>query len=93
MSALTTLTARDRDMLGELAAACRHHQAHGYLDGWARPLDCGGHNGSDHSYRLSRLVKLGLAEARQRSVWMSRGSKVYRITAAGLAALPARPGR
>lgn len=48
-------------------------------------------DGSDHSYRLSKLAKLGLAENRQRMAHMSRGSKVYRITDAGRRALSGDP--
>ena len=82
------LTERDLEILRELDAANRNHARYGFMGGWARPLDCGGSNGSDHSYRLAKLVKLGLAESRQRSGFMSRGSKVYRVTEAGLTLLP-----
>lgn len=57
------------------------------------PIDCGGSNGSDHSYRFSRLVKMGFAEHRKRGMeWGKaptrwRGSKMYRPTEAGRAAL------
>lgn len=54
------------------------------------PLDCGGSNGSDHSYRLTKLVKMGLAEHRKRGCpWGKyptrgyRGSKLYRPTDLG----------
>lgn len=55
------------------------------------PMECGGMNGSDHSYRLTKLVKLGLAEHRKGLKWgeastQFRGSKKYRPTAAGRAA-------
>ena len=88
------LTARDGEVLSELNAACKN-----YMDvtgnDWVRPLDCGGSNSSDHSYRLAKLARMGLAEQKQRwgSVRMPRGSKVYRITEAGSAALRAREGR
>lgn len=87
---MSTLNERDMGVLAELEAACRNHAKYGYLDGWARPLDCGGSNGSDHSYRLSKLAKVGAAEAKQRMPWAGRGSKVYRITDAGLALLSSR---
>ena len=45
---MSTLNERDMGVLAELEAACRNHAKYGYLDGWARPLDCGGSNGSDH---------------------------------------------
>ena len=54
------------------------------------PIDCGGTDGSDHSYRFSKLVKLGLAETRKRGLgWgqkaskRCRGSNVYRPTPLG----------
>lgn len=78
------LIERDAEVLNELR---------GCMDmglPWARPMDCGGSNGSDHSYRLNKLAKMGLAETEQRSAWaVSRGSKKYRITDAGRAALRA----
>jgi hypothetical protein len=70
------------EVLNELRA-CADHGIE-----WARPLDCGGSNGSDHSYHLSKLAKAGLAESRARNSWAhSRGSKEYRITEAGRRAL------
>ena len=51
--------------------------------GWFRPLDLGGHNGSHHSYTLTRLVKKGLVERKQRSSHQSRPSYVYRALEAG----------
>jgi len=82
------LLARDREVLNEL---CACHDSR-YPMEWARPLDCGGSNGSDHSYRLSKMAKAGLVEARQRSAFGTRGAKVYRITDAGRAALAAANG-
>ena len=86
------MTERDREILAELIAAYDQAERHGW-DGVA-PMDCGGSDGSDHSYRLSKLAKLGLAEQKYRgldwgvkparSIW--RGSKLYRPTAAGRAA-------
>lgn len=55
------------------------------------PIDCGGTDSSDHSYRFTKLVRLGLAEHRKRGCdWGQsprrvRGSKVYRPTPRGLA--------
>lgn len=61
------------------------------FDGVA-PIDCGGSNSSDHSYRFTKLTKLGLAEHRKRGFpWGRapsrgyRGSKVYRPTELGRA--------
>lgn len=57
---------------------------------WARPLDIGGHSRSRHSYILSKLIRWGLVEARQRSPLAGRrGSKEYRITDQGREALSA----
>lgn len=54
----------------------------GFYDG-VTPQDCGGFNGSDHSYRLTKLVKLGLAEHRKGPTWGKastryKGAKKYR---------------
>ena len=80
------LAARDREILLELDAAYRNLKSLG-LQGWCRPMDVGGVNGSDHSYRLTKLARLGFAEQQQRGPQMSRGSKCYRITEAGRLAL------
>lgn len=50
---------------------------------WARPMDIGGRDGSDHSAVLKRLVRKGYVEKRRRNTWMnmlgsSRGSYEYR---------------
>lgn len=91
------LAERDRDMLGDLISAYDQRAKFGWpeklrgdgvWDGVA-PLDCGGTNGSDHSYRLTKLCKLGLAEARKgASEWGKfstryKGSKKYRPTDRG----------
>ena len=47
-----------------------------------RPMDIGGYDGSSHSAALSQLVRKGLVESRVRSTGV-RGSKLYRLTAAG----------
>jgi hypothetical protein len=82
----------DREFLADLIFGYRQtlpYRAPPY-DG-AAPIDCGGTNCSDHSYRFTKLVKLGLAEHRKRGLpWGSaptnrRGSKVYRPTPLGLA--------
>ena len=84
-------TQRDMDVLGELRAATDNYIQIG-CDGFVRPLDCGGSDSSDHSYRLTKLAKRGLAEVAVRSSGV-RGSKVYRITDAGRSALPPAPVR
>lgn len=72
---------RDLEVLHDLSVSKGE-----YEDGWCRPLDIGGHDGSDHSYRLTRLVHAGLADQRQRGALVgSRGSKSYRINDAGRA--------
>lgn len=94
MSSPSRLTERDLETLIELAgfadAFARTPQY--YPRGWARPMDIGAHNGSHHSYTLSRLVALGLAERRYRNgatnVRYARGSYEYRITEAGKALIP-----
>lgn len=82
---MAKLMSRDVEVLEDLDSACTA------MD-WARPLDCGGFNSSDHSYRLSKLERMGYAESRQRRAWMTRGSKEYRITSSGRAALRAKQG-
>lgn len=82
---MVSLTERDIEILRDLEAAQKNYAACGKPEAWMRPLDCGGSNGSDHSYRLSKLVKNGLAKSRQRSFLRGRrGSKEFRTTDAGL---------
>jgi hypothetical protein len=79
MSERVKLTKRDLEVLHDLAAG---------PDAWVRPMDLGGRDGSDHSYRLSKLSRLGLVDARPRSTWANqRGSKEYRLNDAGRRAL------
>jgi hypothetical protein len=98
---MNVVTERDLEVLCDLVYVCDAHlpnNIHGYQspcpqttrgDG-ASPLDCGGSNGSDHSYRLTKLARRGYAEHRQRGAeWgdvrtgNARGSKVYRPTDKG----------
>ena len=53
-----------------------------------RTTDLGGADGSRRSVVLAQLERKGLIESRQRRPYTSgtRGSKIYRLTAAGLAA-------
>lgn len=93
------LTERDREVLAELEATNRSMAQFGFR--WATPLECGGGSRSDHSYRLSKLCRLGLAVRKQRGAGddmigkgprafgMSRGSWCYRITEAGIALVTA----
>lgn len=75
----------------------KEHDEHIHEVG-ARPMDVGGHDGSDHSGRLFRLACLGLVELKSLVAWRSgpevypkprlgkggRGSRRFRITEAGL---------
>lgn len=63
------LTPRQEEVLNELPD-----------EGWWRPMDIGGRDGSDHSAVLASLVKKGLAERKHRggAVHISRASYVYR---------------
>jgi hypothetical protein len=85
------LSESEDQVLRELDVFCRHMddmRTQGYrVRVWARPMDVGGRDGSNHSSILSRLAQKGLAERRQRSATGSRGSWVYRITDEGKAAL------
>ena len=78
------LIERDLEVLDDLSYACGM-----FGDGWCRPLDVGGSDGSDHSYRLNKLFHLGCVEHRQRGTLGSgrRGSKVYRISELGRSTL------
>ena len=74
-------TERDIEVLEDLDAACRNYVQIG-CEPWVQPIDCGGTNGSDHSYRLQKLSRMQLATKRRRGGW-SRGSWSYTITDAG----------
>lgn len=84
------LTERDWETLNDLRATCDSHLKQGYRDGWAAPLDCGGSNGSHHSYTLHKLAKCGVAERKKYARLRDKGSCTYRINDAGRAALKAR---
>jgi len=72
--AAPTLTDRQLDVLWQVDET------------WLRPMDMGGRDGSDHSAVLAALVRKGLVERKQRGGSYSRGSYLYRITEAGVAA-------
>jgi hypothetical protein len=77
------LSGDERELLTTLRDECDHRATHG-ASWWVRPMDLGGHDGSNHSYILSKLVKKGFADARQRGALVqSRGSKEYTISRAG----------
>jgi hypothetical protein len=83
------LSERDFEILEELRFTNRESRC---PMEWARPLDIGGGSNSDHSPRLSKLERYGMVESRQRSAHMTRGSKQYRITDAGVAAIKMHMG-
>src|SRR5262249_25705193 len=60
--AMKPLTARDIDTLGELEAATANFMKLDLKDGWVMPMDCGGSNGSHHSYTLHKLAKRGFCD-------------------------------
>ena len=77
---------RDQETLSALRRATERNAGPG-RNGWVRPMDIGGRNGSHHSATLSRLVKLGFAEERRRccsvigALGSSRAGKLYRYRA------------
>lgn len=85
---LMPLTDRDIQSMWELAPSCIDEPIK-----WHTPLEAGAHNGSHHSNTFMKLNKHGYVDYKQR--WSpdeemnkprrmgSRGSKVYRISAAG----------
>ncbi len=82
----------DRSILIALNDWCSRQRRLGRLD-FARPMDVGGRGASGHSQALTRLVKLGFVERRERTdtgdyiVTRSRVSWEYRVTAEGTAKL------
>lgn len=84
------LTERDIDTLGELEAATDNHVRLNYREGWVMPLDCGGSNGSHHSYTLHKLAKRGLCDRKKYGGRRDKGSCRYRINDAGTAFLAER---
>jgi hypothetical protein len=84
----------EREMLGDLGWFAAHPEQTHYQNGWCRPMDLGGSNGSPHSGTLGRMVKRGWVERWNRAMFGgTRGSYLYRITDAGREALAvSRPG-
>lgn len=96
------LTDRDLDVLDDLIGGYDNH-VRVMGDEWIEkdrdgiaPLDFGGSNGSHHGKTATKLVKHGFVEHRKRGApWGDnrstgyRGSKVYRPTEAGRAAISA----
>ncbi len=79
---LRPLTERDFEVLRYLDAC--HEAKYGHENGWATPMDIGGHDGSHHSTTLAKLERHGLVESKARGGWL-RGSKKYRTTETGRA--------
>ncbi len=89
---LRPLTERDMETLWALEGANRNLTEVGFRNGWARPMDCGGRDGSHHSATLQKLAKRRLVEvmgAKKLKFWQSAlgGGAAYKITDAGRAEL------
>lgn len=88
------LTERDIRTLRELDEATRSLMKHptrkSHEEGWAMPLDCGGSNGSHHSYTLAKLAKRGLCDRKKFGGPHEKGSCRYRMNGAGRAFLTAQ---
>jgi hypothetical protein len=93
---MPTFLEKDRAVLDSLAQWARLQKSQDRQNDFARPMDIGGRGTSGHSQALTRLVKLGLAERRQRIdtgnyiPMRSRSSWEYRITTHGIAKLDHR---
>lgn len=78
---------RDREVLSALEASQRLSKRE-----WARPMDCGGRDGSHHGATLARLARRGLALRRARPTLRNalgpiRTTWEYQISDQGRAAL------
>ncbi len=79
-----SVTEREREVLKALKWGVDKNQGP-RGDGWMRPMDIGGSNGSHHHRTLQILVKRGLVECRRRCVSMvaalgsSRAGREYRV--------------
>lgn len=78
------LTERDIDTLDCLKGATDNHiKLDNYRDGWVMPMDCGGFNGSHHSYTLHKLAGRGLCDRKKYGNRREKGSCRYRVNDAG----------
>jgi hypothetical protein len=83
-----TLTPKQAEVLRAIHAQSRGHRERQ----WLRPMDIGARDASHHSATMKRLAAKGLLDREPRNTLTnvyqlgSRGSYVYRITKAGLAA-------
>lgn len=92
------LTERDMETLGELIAATDNFLSLNHKGGWVMPLDCGGSNGSHHSYTLAKLAKRGFCDRKKYGGPRDKGSCRYKANEAGrevdrLWGLPKRAAR
>lgn len=87
----SSLTERDREVLGALAVA---KEIRADWKGWLTPMYVGGRDASHHSATLAKLVRRGLAERKERAGF-TKSSFLYRITNAGRVVLRAlqAPGK
>lgn len=79
-------TRRQFDTLNELRAANANLEAIGHRGGFAKPMDCGGSDGSHHGSTLRALAQKGLCDVRTYTPSF-RKVYTYKINAAGRAAL------
>lgn len=83
------MTDRDLETLNELEAANKNLADVGFRNGWARPMDCGGFNGSHHSKTLQKLALLGFVDMSRatREAVNSRPGIGYKVNQKGAARL------
>jgi hypothetical protein len=75
-----SLTSRDLEVLRDLRSANKQAKQHDHHDGYVRPMDVGGGDGSYHSGVLAKLVRHGLVKRRH---YGSNRSYLYRIRKKG----------
>lgn len=87
MTSPVSLSLEDKQILQSLARRADRN------DPWARPMDLGATDASNHSARLKKLVDKGLVQRERRNsicnviMHSARGSYLYSITQAGREAL------
>lgn len=82
------LSERDLDVLEALAARCDDEDRQGRVLARFSTQDCGGTNGSYHSYVLHKLAKKGLVDHQNlRGNRREKGSASWRINKVGVAYL------
>lgn len=84
---MKALTQREIEVLRELKAASLNVMQYPirnmHKEGWVMPMNCGGRNGSHHSYTLTKLSKLGLCDRVKFGGKHEKGSCRYRINSLG----------